>query len=86
MEEAETVSAEWLLDQVREHVDAPAEWDANTTIAEVRDQAGDLTMLIMISVCEGLSGEPWPLELIDQCDTIGMLADFADVKATRNGR
>lgn len=80
----EGVSVETLLGALREaRCDVPVSWDGQTTIVEVRDLLGEFAVLLLVAHVEqatAASGE-WPLELIDACDTLGMLADFAQVRS-----
>lgn len=79
-----TVTVEDLLGGLREFgTIPPPSWGPDTKLTEIRDRCGDFALAMLIAHVEQATSEsgPWPIDLLDACDTLGMLADFAEVRS-----
>lgn len=77
------VTVAGLLEVIREAGYPPEpSWDGDTTLAEIRAMCGDFTLMMLVAHVEQATSSRgvWPIELIEACDTLGMLADFALVR------
>lgn len=77
------ITVDALLEDLAEIDTAiPPTWGPDTTLVEVRETCGELAVALLVAHVERATSDhgPWPMELLEACDTLGMLADFAAVR------